>query len=101
MKSTRFVLKLGFNKRVEVEPGVWENEVTSKKVKAEQEHIFQQRVDQAKLQGTPINARFRIRGHYDEGSLDYVEFKDQRFKVLSITPQLENHYTVIELGELM
>lgn len=101
MKSTRFVLELGFNVREEVEPGVWENNVKSKKVKAEQERIFQQRADQAKLQGTPINARFRIRGHYDEGSLDYARFNGQRFKILSITPQLENHYTVIELGEMM
>lgn len=101
MKSTRFAVEIGYNERVEVEPGVWENSVVTKKVKAEEERVFQQRSDQAKLQGMTINARFRIRGHYDDGSLEYVVFHGKRFKVLSATPQIENHYTVIELGELM
>lgn len=101
MKSTRCSIQLEINVREEVEKGVFENSINYKTVKAEQEKIFQQRADQAKLQGLPINARFRIRGNYKTDDLDYVSFKGDRYKVLSVTPQLENHYTIIEIGQMM
>lgn len=101
MRSTRCSITLEINVRKEVEKGVFENGIDKKTVKAEQEKVFQQRADQAKLQGLPINARFRIRGNFQTDDLDYVSFKNNRYKVLSVTPQLENHYTIIEVGQIM
>jgi hypothetical protein len=88
---------------VEVERGVWENQLISKKVKAEQEQIYQRRLDQATLEGLVITARFRIRSELIKGDLKYVSWKDpqKKYKVNSVNHYNESHFTVIEIGELI
>jgi hypothetical protein len=101
MRSTRTAITLGYETRVEVERGVFETQVTEKKVKAEQERIFQRRLDQAMLEGIVITARFRIRAHLVDSNLKYTVWQGNKYKVNSIYDDNESHFSVIELGELI
>ena len=101
MKSTRTALTLGYTKREEVEKGVFENVEKTFKVRAEQEKIFQSRKDKAKAESLVITARFVIRQNLAIDTLKYVEWKADKYKVSSVTPNVDNHFTVIELGELI
>ena len=100
MKSTRTSLKVYYTKRVEVEPGVTEYELTEKVVKAERERIFQSRQDTALADEMPINARLRVRGEIDS-NINYAILDKKKYKVRSVNEDLTSHYTIIELGELI
>ncbi|HGA1205594.1 TPA: phage head-tail adapter protein [Streptococcus suis] len=100
MKSSRVALVLCYNERVEVEKGVWENKIVEKKVKAEQERIFQRRLDKAMTDGQVLTARFQVRSSYVTDALDYVIFKGRSYKVNVGTESPDSHFTVLELGEL-
>lgn len=101
MKSSRTSLILAYNERVEVEVGVWEDELVKKHVKAEQEVIFQSRKDKAMLEDQRITARFKVRESYITNTLDYVIWKSRKYKVYSADINVNDHYGIIELGELM
>ncbi|MCM0582791.1 phage head-tail adapter protein [Weissella diestrammenae] len=100
MKSTRTSVRIFYSEMVEVEPGVWEKEFTSKRVKAEQENVFQTRRDTALKDGMPISARFVIREDVSMNA-DYVEWKKSKYKIRSLVPDITSHFAVLELGELM
>lgn len=101
MKSTRASLILGYDERQEVENGVFENKITEKKVKAEQERIYQSRQDQAMQEGNIITARFRIRSNLIQPKIKYAIFKGNKYKIRSIDENIEAHYGIIELGQLI
>ena len=69
MKSSRVSIILCYDKRTEVEKGVFEKQVVEKKVKAEKEKIYQRRLDKALADGQVLTARFRIRSNYVTDSL--------------------------------
>ena len=100
MKSSRVAIILCYNERVEVEKGVFENQIVEKKVKAEKEKIYQRRLDKALADGQVLTARFIIRSNYVTDKLDYVIYKGKAYKVNVGTESDEGHFTVIELGEL-
>lgn len=100
MKSSRVSIILCYDKRTEVEKGVFEKQVVEKKVKAEKEKIYQRRLDKALADGQVLTARFRIRSNYVTDSLDYVKYKGKEYKVNVGIESDEGHYTIIELGEL-
>lgn len=100
MKSSRVAIILCYNKRVEVEKGVFENQIVKKKVKAEQEKIYQRRLDKALADGQVLTARLIVRANYVTDNLDYVKYKGKDYKVNVGTESDEGHFTVIELGEL-
>lgn len=101
MRSTRTSITLCYNERVEVENGVWENELIKKVVRAEQENIFQSRRDRALADSLALTARFSIRSNDVTEKLDYVEWKGKQYKVRSIFDNTENHFSILELGELV
>lgn len=101
MKSTRVAITLFYNELVEIENGVWENSLTEKKVKAEEEQVYQKRRDMAFAEGFVITARFMIRSNLFHGDLKYVEWNGKKYKVNTVDEDSENHYTVIEIGELV
>lgn len=101
MMSTRTTITLGYTKREEVERGVWEDARRQNTVKAEEQQIFQSRKDRASLEGKVITARFEIRSHHIQGALNYVEWKNAKYKVNGIYPNNERHFTIIEIGELV
>lgn len=101
MKSTRSAITLGYEVRNEVELGTFEPVLTEKKVKAEQEQIFQRRLDLAMQEGFVITARFRVRSNLIKGELKYVFWKGKKYKVNSMNEDSESHFTLIELGQLM
>jgi len=101
VKSTRVAITLFYNELVEMESGVWEDLLTSKKVKAEEEQIFQRRLDQAFAEGFVITARLSIRSNLFHGELKYVIWKGNKYKVNSVVVDPERHYTIIELGQLV
>jgi hypothetical protein len=102
MKSTRVSLKLVYTSREEIEKGVWEDVQTEKVVKAEREKVYQRRLDQAKAEGLVINARFKIRQSADnDKELKYATFKGDRYKVASLNESVEDHFLIIELGEMI
>ncbi|HAC4847874.1 TPA_asm: phage head-tail adapter protein [Listeria monocytogenes] len=101
MKSKRTAIILGYTTRIEVENGVWEDNIIEKKVKAQQQSIFQSRKEKAYLDGKPITARFEIRGMITNDNLNYVLWKGNKYKVRGIYPILDNHFSVIEIGELI
>lgn len=100
MKSSRTAIILCYNERVEVEKGVFENQIFEKKVKAEKEKIFQRRLDKALADGQVITARFIIRSNLITDNLDYVIYQGKSYKVTVGSESESSHYTVIELGEL-
>ncbi len=98
--KTSLVLEVA--SRVEVEPGVYEwGDSELMTIKATQENIFQQRRDQSLVDGLPITARFSTRSNIDDKQVQYACWRGSRYKVRSITPSLRDHYTIIELGELV
>ena len=101
MNSKRTAITLGYDAREEIEKGVWENNLTEKKVKAYQENIFQSRLDKAFQEGFVIKARFRIRAFLVTGELKYVEWKGLQYKVNTVNEDLESHDVIIEIGELI
>lgn len=101
MRSTRVAITLFYNEPIEVEPGVWQDVLTSKKVKAEEEQIYQRRKDVAFAEGFVITARFRIRSNLFKGDLKYVEWQNKKYKVNTVFEELETHYTIIEIGQLV
>ncbi len=101
MKSTRCSITLYLDARQEVERGVWENKLTSKTVKAEQEQVYQRRRDTAMLEGFVITARFIIRAENISGELKYVGWQGNKYKVNQVTENVANHFSVIEIGEMI
>ncbi|HFU4203819.1 TPA: phage head-tail adapter protein [Streptococcus suis] len=101
MKSTRTSIMIAYVKRIEVEKGVFENELTERTVKAEQERIYQRRKDQARAEGRVLSARFKVRSNVVADELEYVTWKGNRYKVNSVEELIDSHYVAIELGELM
>jgi hypothetical protein len=101
MKTSRLSIILGYDERVETEPGVFDTQITEKKVKAEQEAIFQSRRDDALNEGNVITARFRIRSNLIKNTLRYVIWNGKKYKLRSAVDDVTSHFTVIELGELL
>lgn len=101
MKSTRVAIALFYNELVEFEPGVWEDTLIEKKVKAEEEQVYQRRMDMAFAEGFVITARFKIRSNLFQGDLKYVEWKNKKYKVNTVDVDPEAHYTIIEIGQLI
>lgn len=101
MKVARTAITLIFDNREEVKTGVWENKLTEKTVKAEQEQIFQRRLDKAMQEGFVINARFRVRSNVVADNLKYVFWKRKKYKVNRVNKDVTNHFAIIELGELI
>lgn len=101
MKSTRCSIVLGYDERVEIEPGVWENNLVEKKIKAEQEQIYQRRLDLALQEGNVITARFRIRSNLIKSDLKYVAWQGNQYKVNNIYDDVDRHYTIIEIGQMI
>lgn len=101
MKSSRTAITIAYNDRVEVEKGVWENKPVIKKIKAEQETIFQSRKDRLMLDKQVITARFRVRSFYVKKSLDYVEWRGDKYKVMSAYEDVDAHFHIIEIGEML
>ena len=101
MKSSRTSLVIAYNARVEVEPGVWENELVEKKVRAEQETIYQSRRDRLFLDKQLVTARFRVRSNLITQQLDYATYKDNRYKIHSVNEETDSHFSIIELGEML
>ncbi|MTV74903.1 phage head-tail adapter protein, partial [Streptococcus pneumoniae] len=56
--------------------------------------------DKALADGQVLTARFRIRSNYVTDSLDYVKYQGKEYKVNVGTESDDDHYTIIELGEL-
>lgn len=100
MRSSRVAIVLHYDQRVEMEAGVWETQTKSKTVKAEQERIYQRRLDRALADGQVLTARFRVRSNYVTDQLDYVTYQGRTYKVSLALPDVDSHYTIIELGEL-
>lgn len=101
MKSSRTSLILVYNKRIEVEKGVYENSLSEKTVKAEEEQVFQARRDKAMAEGYVITARFIVRDGLKEDNLDYAIWKGKKYKVNSMNAMVDKHFMIIELGELI
>jgi hypothetical protein len=101
MKSGREAITIAYNEREEVEPGVWENKLTTMKVRAQSERVFQSRRDRALADGLVITARFRIRENLSGKTLDYVGWRERKYKVSSMSVDTIEHYTIIEIGELV
>ena len=101
MKSSRTSLVIAYNARVEVEPGVWENELVEKKVRAEQETIYQSRRDRLFLDKQLVTARFRVRSNLITQQLDYATYKSDRYKIHSVNEETDSHFSIIELGEML
>ena len=101
MKSSRTSLIIAYNDRIEIEPGVWENELVEKKIKAEQETIYQARRDRLFLDKQLVTARFRVRSNLIKRELDYAIYKGSKFKVHSVNEETDSHFSIIELGEML
>lgn len=101
MKSTRTAITLGYNERLEFEKGVFEDITKEVTVKAEQQQVYQRRLDVAMVEGFKITARFLIRNFKAKGNLKYVKYKGKKFKVNQVNENVENHFTTIEIGELL
>ena len=101
MKSSRTSLVITYNARVEIEPGVWENELVEKKVRAEQETIYQSRRDRLFLDKQLVTARFRVRSNLITQQLDYATYKGYRYKIHSVNEETDSHFSIIELGEML
>ena len=101
MKSSRTSLIIAYNDRIEIEPGVWENELVEKKIKAEQETIYQARRDRLFLDKQLVTARFRVRSNLIKRELDYAIYKSKKFKVHSVNEETDSHFSIIELGEML
>ena len=101
MKSSRTSLVIAYNTRVEVESGVWENELVEKKVRAEQETIYQSRRDRLFLDKQLVTARFRVRSNLITQQLDYATYKGDRYKIHSVNEETDSHFSIIELGDIL
>lgn len=101
MKSKRMAVTIAYNERKEVEKGVWEDALVEKEIKAEEQYILQRRRDVALLEAKPITYRLRVRENYVTHDLDYVSVKGKKYKVQSVYPEVDSHYCIIELGELV
>ena len=101
MRANRTAITLMRNEREETRPGVWEDSLTLRKVKARKERVFQRRRDQAMLEGLVINARFKVRSDLIDGTVDYVEWRGARYKVHQVIPDDNGHYVAIEIGEMV
>ncbi|MBL1223731.1 phage head completion protein [Enterococcus sp. BWR-S5] len=102
MRLSRTAITISYTSREEVEAGVWENIESQKTIKAEQEQIYQRRIDQAQAEGLALTARFRIRSSFSSGiEIKYVEWKGARYKVSSVVNNIESHYMIIEIGEML
>lgn len=108
MKTGRTVITIGYNTREEVEPGVWENVITEKTVKASEQRIFQSRRDQALADNLVLTKRFKVRDHYAPDTavkkiqkVDYVTNDGVKYKVRSITEDPSKHFIIIETGEMI
>jgi hypothetical protein len=100
MKSSRCIITLGLVSREQVAPGVWENTTRPVEVKATRQRVFQERLDIAYKEGTPINGRFLFRSTVPMKGLDYIQVGPDRYKVRSVTEDLKAHYYTVEAGEL-
>jgi hypothetical protein len=99
--SVRTSITLAYTDRVEVETGVFENHLTLKPVKATREKLYEKRINAAMLDGLQVSARFKVRSNEVTSDLNYVEWRGKKYKVNFVNPQLQDHYTIIELGALM
>lgn len=99
MKSNKLSAILCFDKRQEVEKGVFENRIVEKKVRAQEIQIFQKRLNEAMKEGLVVSKRIRINEIHLESDLKYVKIKNQQFKVNTIYNSITNHFAEIELGE--
>ncbi|MBC1353906.1 phage head-tail adapter protein, partial [Listeria innocua] len=70
-------------------------------VKAQQQSIYQARKEKADLDGKPLTARFEIRGMVVKDNLNYILWRGDKYKVRSIYPNINDHFSVIEIGELI
>jgi len=101
MKSNRVALILAYDERQEVEPGVWENQLITKKIKAQKERVYKRRLDLALQEGMQITARFSVRSNEVQPNLKYVTYKGQNFKVNLVNKDIDGHFAIIEIGELI
>lgn len=101
MKSNKYSIVLEYIERIEVVKGVWEDKITDKKVKAEKVQIYQRRLNEAMLEGLVITSRFRVRSEYINKNLKYIKFSDDKYKINSIHDNVKNHYSDIEIGEVV
>lgn len=102
MRSSRTAITISYTTREEVEIGVWENVETKRTIKAEQEQLYQRRIDQAQAEGLTLTARFKIRSSFSSGiEIKYVEWKGARYKVSSVVNNIDSHYMIIEIGEML
>ena len=98
-KSTRTIIALCYNERTQVEPGVWENGISKKIVKASVSRIFQRRVDQALADGMPLTYRFQVRAHHVKRTPDYVEYEGESYKIRTCMTDPSKHIATIETRE--
>lgn len=102
MKSSRTSITLGYTEPIEIEEGVYENRQIEKKVKAEEINVFQARRDRYFADQLTLTARFEIRsGLLPDTTLNYVIWKGRKYKVNNATPNTDDHYAIIEIGELI
>lgn len=101
-KSTRVEIIIAYNDRIQTEPGVWENNLIEKKVKAHREYVSLLRQDFLYKDKQQLTFKFRVRQHLvPKTDLDYVLFHGHKYKVRQIIPNIDNHYCMIECGELI
>ena len=101
MMSSRVPIVLYINSPEEVSPGVFEPVYTPLKIKAEQEQISQRRRDLASYEGRVITARFRVKSYLITGAVDKVLWGGSTYKVNQVLENVEDHDSIIEIGELV
>jgi len=93
---------LAYTERTETAPGVFENSETLLKVKADQEQVYQRRLEKAMADGLIVTARFKVRSELiPQTGLNYVQYQGDKYKINFVQPQKNEHYTIIELGGLV
>lgn len=101
IKTSRCVITLCFNERIETSDGVWKTNLRQFDVQAEREIIQQFRRDNARRDGYVLTERFKIRDFFITQDLDYIIFENNMYKILTIQTGVDNHYATIETGQLI
>lgn len=52
-------------------------------------------------EGNVITTRFRIRSNLIKSDLKYIFYNGNKYKTLSVNDEIENHFIIIETGELI
>lgn len=98
MRAKKLIITIGYGY---IDPATFETVTETRQAKAQRLTVYQNRLNEALIQGVKVNGRYRVRDTYKSPYINWVEIGGVTFKVNTVYDNVDNHYIEIEVGEVL